>query len=730
MSLTQITAPYPIFTDLDGSPLDSGYLYIGEINKNPETHPITVYWDAEYQFPAAQPIRTNNGYPWRTGTPAILYCPGQFSLTVRNKRKDLVLYAPVGFGVAPDSVSGGMSADDFTGDGSTKSFALSITPSSKQMVQVYIDGLHQLNPSFSLLGNVVTLVSAPAHGAKIEIVSNESTVIGATTSNLVLYTAPYAGAIEQTTNERLSKAISVDDFGAVGGGADDTSAFLKAALAANGNPILLTGKEYTITTLTLNVDAAFVGHGTIKKKAGTTGHLIVSSANLRICGNITLDQNAANCSNPAVSYNTDCTIYHYGDELILNGVTCLEALGSNLNVVTKKKVILQDCTVTGGWLCVRGVPDVNCKFVIRGGVYSASTVYDNISIYNATDITIDGVTSHSSKMSGIVVTGPNDASTPARCCRIVNNLSYSNRIDPVSGEGGSGIVASIAVSEFIIANNNCWDNENAGIQTDVATYATPSTSDARAVIANNVVRGSSAYSNSGIITNAAQHMTISGNFVRKCKQMLLMSNTPKDATVCGNTFEDCYDGYFINMQHPNSVSVVGNTFYNCISGGSSGAFSFNDGTGVSFFGNHITGIQGDRNLFRLTNVTNYSIVGNYIYKGDAGTGFLIWPAGVCTGGYIADNKIQCNAASFQYYIVATGATVTGTTTRNNEIVCSGIQTSPNRYIYNGSAIVADSDVINGVKNYFSAAPTMFTPMQGATAGIAGALKMWNGSAWV
>jgi hypothetical protein len=37
MALTQVTGPYPIFTDLDGTPLDDGYLYIGAINDDPET---------------------------------------------------------------------------------------------------------------------------------------------------------------------------------------------------------------------------------------------------------------------------------------------------------------------------------------------------------------------------------------------------------------------------------------------------------------------------------------------------------------------------------------------------------------------------------------------------------------------------------------------------------------------------------------------------------------------
>ena len=101
MPLTQLTPPYPIFTDLDGYPLDAGYLYIGTANMNPETNPIQVYYDSTLTQPAAQPLRTSNGYVMRNGSPALIYTNSQFSVTVRNKSNALVIYSPVGFGIIP-----------------------------------------------------------------------------------------------------------------------------------------------------------------------------------------------------------------------------------------------------------------------------------------------------------------------------------------------------------------------------------------------------------------------------------------------------------------------------------------------------------------------------------------------------------------------------------------------------------------------------------------------------
>jgi hypothetical protein len=103
MAITQLAPPYPIFTDRDGSPLDAGYLYFGEANLNPETNPIQVYYDNAFTQPAAQPIRTINGYPSRNGSPAAIYANDYFSVTVRNKRNELVIYSPSGYGITPGS---------------------------------------------------------------------------------------------------------------------------------------------------------------------------------------------------------------------------------------------------------------------------------------------------------------------------------------------------------------------------------------------------------------------------------------------------------------------------------------------------------------------------------------------------------------------------------------------------------------------------------------------------
>lgn len=85
---------YKLYVDLDGKPLDNGYIYFGQADQNPITAPVTVYWDAAGTQPAAQPIRTQDGYIVRNGTPANVYYSGAYSQLVQDKRRIQIYYAP------------------------------------------------------------------------------------------------------------------------------------------------------------------------------------------------------------------------------------------------------------------------------------------------------------------------------------------------------------------------------------------------------------------------------------------------------------------------------------------------------------------------------------------------------------------------------------------------------------------------------------------------------------
>lgn len=111
MAVTSVKQPFPPFGDVDGNPLESGYIYIGTINLDPVTNPISVFWDAALTVPAAQPIRTIGGYPSNNGTPGALFASDEYSITIKNKNSTLVSTAPtptVEISVATSTKIGGV----------------------------------------------------------------------------------------------------------------------------------------------------------------------------------------------------------------------------------------------------------------------------------------------------------------------------------------------------------------------------------------------------------------------------------------------------------------------------------------------------------------------------------------------------------------------------------------------------------------------------------------------
>ena len=90
--MIEVRSPVNQFFDSDGTPLDAGYIYIGTTGANPETTPQTVYWDKAGTIPAAQPLRTLNGYPARDGAVSKFYTATKnYSITVKDKRGILVI---------------------------------------------------------------------------------------------------------------------------------------------------------------------------------------------------------------------------------------------------------------------------------------------------------------------------------------------------------------------------------------------------------------------------------------------------------------------------------------------------------------------------------------------------------------------------------------------------------------------------------------------------------------
>lgn len=270
MPLTQLAPPYPIFTDRDGSPLDNGYLYFGVAGLNPETNPIQVYYDINFTQPAAQPLRTSNGYVMRNGAPALIYANAQFSVTVRDKSGSLVIYSPVGFGVAPGSAAPGGSSlgyDDFIGDGVTTIYTISSAVLSSSAVDVFIDGVYQSKDNYTASGTTVTFSTAPPLLSAIEIVAYGVNNVGSVNAANTIFNAAIGSSTSRTAQAKMAEMPSVKDFGALGDGVtDDTAAFNAAWAATAPQAVYVPAASYAITG---TVTGKFFSFGVVTVVGGT-----------------------------------------------------------------------------------------------------------------------------------------------------------------------------------------------------------------------------------------------------------------------------------------------------------------------------------------------------------------------------------------------------------------------------------------------------------------------------
>ena len=158
MSALSVEPPYPAFADTDGQPLEDGYIWVGTVNLNPQVNPITVYWDAALTIPAAQPIRTLNGYPVYQGTPSRFYAGSDYSIQVLDA-KGSVVYTSLNDNTSITTSS------NATGTGTQIIFPVASTP-----LAIYINGVYQNQNTYTVAGGNVTFSQAPPYTSIIEFV--------------------------------------------------------------------------------------------------------------------------------------------------------------------------------------------------------------------------------------------------------------------------------------------------------------------------------------------------------------------------------------------------------------------------------------------------------------------------------------------------------------------------------------------------------------------------------
>ena len=244
---SSIISPFPVFNDLDGSPLENGYIYIGQSNLNPETAPVNVFWDAALTIPAAQPVRTVGGYPSRQGTPSRFYsATDTYSITVRNKNRALV-FSAFDQSDAPTSVFD-ISTQLITATAGQLTFTLTtfVYLPGTETLEVYRNGL-RLNLGLDYLetNSVTITLTTPAAAGDQFLFQGGAVVAGAQVPGSdVSFIQAGTGAVSRGMQDKVRESVSVKDFGAVGDGVTNDAAAFNAALASGAKNIYFPAGTY------------------------------------------------------------------------------------------------------------------------------------------------------------------------------------------------------------------------------------------------------------------------------------------------------------------------------------------------------------------------------------------------------------------------------------------------------------------------------------------------------
>jgi hypothetical protein len=179
----------------------------------------------------------------------------------------------------------GITKDDFVANGSQSSFPLSTTPTSLEAVQVNINGLIQLESSYTLSGSNVVFSTPPLNGQKIEVTSYGVVSIDATDGQV-----PYVfeGAFAGNSNFTFDASNSVLSVTNLTSSGNVSAGNLKTnnLLYSNGSPyVFTTNAAGSNTQIQFNDGNAFGASNAFTFNNSTnvvslTGNLIVENANL------------------------------------------------------------------------------------------------------------------------------------------------------------------------------------------------------------------------------------------------------------------------------------------------------------------------------------------------------------------------------------------------------------------------------------------------------------------
>ena len=264
--MIEVRTPVNQFFDNDGSPLDAGYIYIGTTGANPETNPQTVYWDKAGTIPAAQPLRTLNGYPSRDGAVSKFYTATKnYSITVKDKRSVLVMGVLNSDSGVFDELSETSGASAVGYDNAASGLAATDVQAAIDEVQTNIETVEaQIDALSSSFSGVINLFANSAF-----LINARAYVSGAATTGANQYTLDRIRVVVSGQSLTFTAATFGNRITAPAGGAEQV---------IEGGRIV--GGDYACTwtgTGTITVDGVVKAKGesfTLTANTNTTIHMV------------------------------------------------------------------------------------------------------------------------------------------------------------------------------------------------------------------------------------------------------------------------------------------------------------------------------------------------------------------------------------------------------------------------------------------------------------------------
>lgn len=333
--------PFPSYFDSDGSPLEDGYIYFGAANQNPETNPITVYWDSAYTQPALQPIRTSGGFTYRAGTPANIYVSTDFSITVRDKNRRLVYSKLLSEGQTTAEVNLQYSTQAITATAAQTVFGLSTayTPGNNSLA-VYHNGSRLIvgQDYTETTSTSITLAIGATAGDVLQFVTATPINPSSLGAAAVAYVPAGAGAVATDVQTVLRETVSVKRFGAVGDGVTDDTASIQAAInrvkTTGGGAVVFPFGNYKISSsLSVAGNFGFAGIQLIGNNS-----TITSTANAPA---LLIDAYNGGGGASAPEYRINANI----DGLYFNGPGVASTASVGIKVQLSANVFVRNCAI-------------------------------------------------------------------------------------------------------------------------------------------------------------------------------------------------------------------------------------------------------------------------------------------------------------------------------------------------------------------------------------------------